>query len=64
MSREPEPKKEPPVLEVRFTYRAQRQWVPGSLEVTELIELPEGCKPLSAAQVCYDVLADLRRRLT
>lgn len=64
MSRGPEPKSKGPVLEVRFIYRAEPNWIPGSLEVYETIQLPIGHKALDAAAICYDVLMEFRRRLT
>ncbi len=63
MSRDDAPRREPAVIELRFTYRGERHLVPGSLDATEWIELPEGVKGMDALALCYDILSEFRKRL-
>ncbi len=53
----------PAVIELRFSYRGERHLVPGSLEATEYIELPEQVKGMDALALCYDILSEFRKRL-
>jgi hypothetical protein len=52
-----------PVLDVRITMRPQRDWIPGSIEISETIALPVGIGLLEATKRAIELIESLRERM-